>query len=101
MGLTLLLPLATSKASPSAGTTPCRHHYLASTPTAATNAATTAASNTPTAATTAATCPSAPHHHYLLHCRLLHRLHRPHHRLHLCHPHRSCIPCPCRCGASH
>ncbi|CAI5963064.1 unnamed protein product [Closterium sp. NIES-64] len=38
-GLTLLLPLATSKASPLAGTTP---------------AATTAATSTPTAATTAA-----------------------------------------------
>ncbi|CAI7799242.1 unnamed protein product, partial [Closterium sp. NIES-53] len=42
-----------------------------------------------------------PHHHYLLHRRPLHLLHRPHHGLHLCHPHRPCLPCPCRCSASH
>ncbi|CAI5932193.1 unnamed protein product [Closterium sp. NIES-64] len=66
-GLTLLLLLATSKASPLAGATPATPTAAASTPTAAastptaaTTAATTTTSTTPTAATTAATCPAAP-----------------------------------------
>ncbi|CAI7906081.1 unnamed protein product [Closterium sp. NIES-54] len=40
-------------------------------------------------------------HHSHRHICHLHRLHRLHHHHPRCHLHHSCLPCPCRCGASH